>query len=197
MSIPSNYLRAVHRQPAQIQPARNWPDNQDYAGTCRKCGQMFKGERGRTLGRYCYLCAGSAGLAGIVRPVIETPPAPVASDPRRSVAGFSAPRKRKAMNKTETAFAAILEARKLAGEISDWFYEGITLRLPDGMTLTPDFAVWMKNDDDLFVWHLMETKGAWIEEDALVKFRAFRHAFNAQFEWELWQQVKWQWKKIL
>lgn len=101
------------------------------------------------------------------------------------------------MNKTEAAFAALLQARKLAGEISDWFYEGITLRLPDGMTLTPDFAVWMKNEDDLFVWHLMETKGAWIEEDALVKFRTFRHIFNMQFEWEMWQRVKGEWKKIL
>lgn len=45
------------------------------------------------------------------------------------------------MNATEADYAAHLEARRVAGEILAWMFEGITLRLTDKVTYTPDFEV--------------------------------------------------------
>lgn len=45
------------------------------------------------------------------------------------------------MNQTEAAYAALLEARKLAGEIIDWQFEPVTWKLATLCTYTPDFMV--------------------------------------------------------
>jgi len=45
------------------------------------------------------------------------------------------------MNKTEAAYALVLEARKRAGEIRDYWYEGIRLVLGHAANYTPDFLV--------------------------------------------------------
>ncbi len=117
--------------------------------------------------------------------------------------GLGKPQGRRAMNKTEAAMIPLLEARKQAGEISRYEWEGITLRWPDGMRYTPDFAVWrngwMKSDGITAHWQDMlfiETKGAFIEGDALVKFRAAR-AHWPEFLWEMWQRKKGAWEKVL
>ncbi len=95
------------------------------------------------------------------------------------------------MNKTETAYSLILEARKRRGDIARWEREGMTLRWPDGMTYTADFTVWHTGGI-----LLIETKGAWIEGDALVKFRAAR-AYWPEFQFEMQQCKKGQWERIL
>lgn len=46
-----------------------------------------------------------------------------------------------AANKTETRYAAELEARKLAGEILWYRFEGFKVRLADGAFYTPDYAL--------------------------------------------------------
>lgn len=93
-------------------------------------------------------------------------PAPGADrKPARSIA-----RQRRAaserMNKTEAAYAQRLDLLKRAGEVRDWRFESITLRLGDDTRYTPDFLVvrWEGPPE------LHEVKGHW-RDDARVKFR--------------------------
>ena len=59
------------------------------------------------------------------------------------------------MNKTETRYSEVLEARKLSGEIQMWLYESVRLKLADGLWYLPDFLV-MASDD---VIEMHEVKG--------------------------------------
>lgn len=70
------------------------------------------------------------------------------------------------MNKTEAAYAAILEARRLAGEIHRWDFEPVKLRLADRTYYTPDFRVILANME--VEYH--EVKGFW-RDDARVKLK--------------------------
>lgn len=45
------------------------------------------------------------------------------------------------MNDTESEYAQMLEARRLAGEIVRWDFEAVTFKLADRCTFTPDFQV--------------------------------------------------------
>ncbi len=67
--------------------------------------------------------------------------------------------KRTRMNKTEAEWAAILEARKRAGEIIWYQFEGLRLRLANGAYFTPDFPVLTKEGQLEF----QEVKGFWRE----------------------------------
>lgn len=81
------------------------------------------------------------------------------------------------MNKTEAAYALVLNNKLLAGEIAGWWFELITLKLADRCSLQPDFLV-MLNDGSL---EFHEVKGGkngtgnqwiyWAEEDAKVKLK--------------------------
>lgn len=128
--------------------------------------------------------------SGVPTATPETPSKPKAG-------GLAKPRGRKGMNKTEASFATRLEAQLEADEIISYAREGITLRWPDGMTYTPDFAALRRIAGtpyhDLL---LIETKGAWIEQDALVKFRAAR-AHWVFFAFEMWQLKKREWSQLL
>lgn len=55
------------------------------------------------------------------------------------------------MNKTETEYADILEASKLAGEILDWKFEAITLKLADDSRHTLDFTVFHSDGSFEFI----------------------------------------------
>jgi uncharacterized protein DUF1064 len=113
--------------------------------------------------------------------------------PKRTQAhGLSPLRGRKQMNKTESAFALRLEAMKSRGDIRRADWEGVTLRLPDGMSYTADFFV-TANDGRLI---LIEVKGAWLEDDAVVKFRAFR-AYFTQLTFQFWQCKCGEWRQLL
>ena len=69
------------------------------------------------------------------------------------------------MNKTEAAFARILENLQACGEILTWEFEPIKLRLARTTFYTPDFlAVY----PDKFVFY--EVKGFW-RDDARVKIK--------------------------
>lgn len=118
---------------------------------------------------------------------------------KKRAPGLSKPRGRRKMNKTEAAFALILEARKRAGEITRYEWEGVTLRWPDGLTYSPDFVVWGWNasmENPVYPITMIETKNAWIEGDALVKFRAARANWS-EFVFELHQLKKGTWTKLL
>ena len=82
------------------------------------------------------------------------------------------------MNKTEAAYAAHLEARRRAGEIAWFKFEGVKLRLADNTFYSPDFAV--MGADGVLEMH--EVKGSlnYIQEDAKVKIKvaAEMYPFN-------------------
>ena len=80
------------------------------------------------------------------------------------------------MNKTEAAYAARLESLKLAGEIADYRFECLKLRLADNTFYTPDFMVLMPN----FTFEMHEVKGHW-EDDARVKIKVAAELYPFKF----------------
>jgi hypothetical protein len=76
------------------------------------------------------------------------------------------------MNGMEKAYAAYLETRRLSGEILDWKFEAMKLKLAKGTFYNPDFLV--VNPDGRLELH--ETKG-WLEDDAAVKVKVAAEMF--------------------
>lgn len=83
------------------------------------------------------------------------------------------------MNKTEQRYAALLEARRAAGEILWWAFQAISFRLADSTYLRPDFAILPVS----CVLEIHDTKGAkhLIEEDANAKMKIAAAAFPFRF----------------
>ena len=79
------------------------------------------------------------------------------------------------LNKTEEAYRQHLEARKFAGEIAWYRFEGIKLRLADKTFYTPDFAVMLASG----VLQLHEVKGFWTD-DARVKTKVAADQYPIQ-----------------
>jgi hypothetical protein len=73
------------------------------------------------------------------------------------------------MNKTEIAYAQVLEGRKIAGEVLWWKFEGIKLRLADNCFLTVDFAV-MREDGMLMMVDVKGGQGVFTD-DSKVKIK--------------------------
>lgn len=90
---------------------------------------------------------------------------------------------RSKMNKTEEAYAQVLEARLRSGQIRMWEFQGMKLRLADGAYYTPDFFV--VTVDDLIELH--ETKG-FMREAARV--RLLVAASKYPFTFKLVRKVK-------
>jgi hypothetical protein len=96
------------------------------------------------------------------------------------------------MNKTESAYSNLLEARKRAGEIAWYRFEGVTLKLAHDTRYTPDFAV-MLSDGTM---EMHETKG-FMRDDANVKLNIAAEMFPFRFflirkekgEWDI-RQIK-------
>lgn len=84
------------------------------------------------------------------------------------------------MNKTEAAYAELLEARRLAGEIEAYEFEKQKFRLANNTWYTPDFIVQLA--DGLIQIHevkAMTSKGkTLIEDDANVKMKVIAEQFN-------------------
>lgn len=79
------------------------------------------------------------------------------------------------MNKTEAAYAATLDARRHAGEVAWFKFEGIKLRLADNTFYTPDFAVMLA--DGALEMH--EVKGYWLDDArAKIKIAADLYPFR-------------------
>lgn len=78
------------------------------------------------------------------------------------------------MNRTEESYAAILEARKQAGEIIEWHFEAITLKLADNCRHTLDFTIFHTDGSFEFV----NVKGGGpINETSAVKARMAAEKF--------------------
>lgn len=80
------------------------------------------------------------------------------------------------MNKSEAAYAAHLELRRIAGEVQWVRFEGVKLRLADNTFYTPDFAV-MAADH---VLEMHEVKGFWAD-DARVKTKVAADQYPFRF----------------
>lgn len=79
------------------------------------------------------------------------------------------------MNQTEAAYARHLLHQQAAGVIAWWRFEGLTLRLAERCSYTPDFVV-MRADGQI---ELHEVKGARVmfRDDARVKTRLAADGF--------------------
>ncbi len=80
------------------------------------------------------------------------------------------------MNKTEKQYAEYLEARRVAGTIAWYKFEGMKLRLADNTFYTPDFAVMLA--DGCMEMH--EVKGHW-QDDARVKIKVAAELYPFRF----------------
>lgn len=80
------------------------------------------------------------------------------------------------MNRTEAAYAQLLEQRRQAGEVVWFKFEGIKLRLADNTFYSPDFAV-MLADGQL---EAHEVKGHWMD-DARAKIKIAADMYPFQF----------------
>ncbi len=90
------------------------------------------------------------------------------------------------MNKLESAYGLELEKMKLTGEIIEYKFEAVKLRLADRTYYTPDWFV-------IFPGHLefRETKG-FMRDDAAVKLKVAAEQFP-WFRFVLVKYVKKQW----
>jgi hypothetical protein len=82
-------------------------------------------------------------------------------------------RLRNSMNRTEAAHAADLELRKRAGEIRNFLWQPLRLKLAPDCTFEPDFLVLL--EDRTVEFH--EVKGGFITDDALVKLKVAAERF--------------------
>lgn len=92
--------------------------------------------------------------------------------PARTRASWT-PRQPGTMNETEQAYAQHLDARKAAGEVAAYWFEGIRIKLPgERMFYTPDFFVLLA---DGFL-ELHEVKGYW-EDTAKMRMKLAAQAY--------------------
>ncbi len=94
-------------------------------------------------------------------------------------------------NKLEASYAERLELLKRGGEILDWKYEVIGLRLADGAHYYPDFMV---IQPEAFEFH--ETKASFVRsgrEKGVVKFRVAKEMFP-WFKWVFVTRERGEWR---
>lgn len=92
-------------------------------------------------------------------------------------------------NKTEQRYIdEVLWPGMHAGELVEWRFEAVNLRLGPQCHYRPDFLVVLPDGSMRFD----EIKGGWAEEDALVKFKTAVHSFP-WFRWRLCRYAKKQW----
>jgi hypothetical protein len=96
---------------------------------------------------------------------------------------------RKGLNKTETRFKTqYLEPRVAMGEIDEiGEHESITLRLANGLRLSPDFPTWTEGRLTFY-----EVKGAFIREDARDKLKMAATKYK-HIRFFLFQYIKGEW----
>ena len=95
------------------------------------------------------------------------------------------------MNKTEAEYAGMLELRKRAGEIREYHFEAVKLRLGDAgrrLHYTPDFLV--VSAAGRLESH--EVKGGFVRDDARAKFEAARRMYGG-FGWVMAQKANGEW----
>jgi hypothetical protein len=99
---------------------------------------------------------------------------------------------RKQMNATERGYSLLLEALRRRGEIEDWKFESVKLRISTRCFYTPDFFIERRNQKPFFA----EVKGPFIREDARVKFLAAKE-LHRWADFEMHQRDQNGWRRIL
>lgn len=94
-------------------------------------------------------------------------------------------RLRNQMNKAEAAHAAELELLKRVGEIQEYLWQPLRLKLAPDCTYEPDFLVLTASGAIEF----HEIKGGYITDDALVKLRVAAQRFPF-FVFRLYQYTR-------
>lgn len=122
-----------------------------------------------------------------------THPSNVTGTPTEPVLTQDEPKVRKvrAMNKTETHYARLLESMQTRGEIVRFVYEGMRLRWND-MIYTPDFVVFPTAGK----LRMIEVKGGHIFPQAKIRFKGCKNQWP-EFDFEMWQKTKGEFTRIL
>lgn len=94
------------------------------------------------------------------------------------------------MNKTENHYAELLERRKQSGEVLEYWFEPMNLRLGENCFYKIDFLVLMANCK----LEVHEVKGYWTD-DALVKIKVAADKFP--FTFKAYRLLKGQWEERL
>jgi hypothetical protein len=94
------------------------------------------------------------------------------------------------MNKTETHYTEWLERKKQAGEVLEYWFEPMNLRLGDNCFYKIDFLVLMATSK----LEVHEVKGYWTD-DALVKIKVAADKFP--FTFKAYRLIKGQWEERL
>lgn len=103
---------------------------------------------------------------------VSTKPGPLSATARMQTKGRLAPGQ---MNKSETAYAAVLDQRKQAGEILWWAFEGVKLKIAPNTHLTIDFTILLASGE--LQMHDVKGAKAIIQDDAKVKMKVARSMF--------------------
>ena len=93
------------------------------------------------------------------------------------------------MNKLETRYADYLELQKHLGKVIWWRYEPFGLRLANPKCFYHiDFA----HLNDKYELILTETKGGFVRDDSLIKFKVASETFpHFLFQWVTWVDNNW------
>lgn len=121
-----------------------------------------------------------------------TLPAKAALPPKQADTPKPPGKRRRVMNKTEAAYACMLEGSRITGRIQGWYYEGMTLRWGtlDSISYTPDFLVFSHSGI-----LLVEVKGSKLWKDTTQKFKAARNQWP-QFQFQMWQSQRGGWTQL-
>lgn len=99
---------------------------------------------------------------------------------KRSIKSFALGRlKPGEMNRTEAAYSKLLDEKLSQGKIAWYKFEGITLKLANRTSYTPDFFVMLSNGE----LEVHEVKGSlnFIQDDAKVKVKVSAETFPFRF----------------
>lgn len=115
---------------------------------------------------------------------------------RRARARSALPRhKRGKMNKTEERYAALLDARVLAGGVDRYWFEPGSWRVREGARAchyTPDFMVQLADHSI----EMVDVKGAPAQDDALVKAKVCAAEYPLfLWVWESWKGTRKGWER--
>ena len=93
------------------------------------------------------------------------------------------------MNKTEGAYADVLEARRIVGEIQSWTLHGITITLAPGCRYTPDFLVVLPDGSrEAIEIKACDANGRVLaKDDSIVKLKTAAADPRYRYPWIRWK----------